>query len=51
MITDAAVIGILLVFVFWGSKRGLVKMLLSLLSMAISIVAAFLLYRPISAFL
>ncbi len=51
MITDAAVIGILLIFVFRGSKKGLVKMLFSLLSMAISIVAGFLLYRPISAFL
>lgn len=51
MILDAIVIAVLLAFIFWGSKRGMAKMVLSTVSFALSLVAGYVLYRPVSAFL
>ena len=51
MILDAIVIAALLVFIFWGVKRGLAKMVFSLVSMAVSLLAGFFLCGPVSALL
>lgn len=49
MITDLLTVLFLLVFVFWGSRRGAAKMVLRLLSLGASMIVGFVLYRPISA--
>lgn len=51
MIFDGAAIALLLIFAFWGSKRGILKMVLSIVSFAVAIVLGCLLYNPISALL
>lgn len=51
MILDAVVLAVLLIFIFWGTRRGLAKMILSLVSYGVSIVAGYLLYRPVSEML
>ncbi|MGN1097628.1 MAG: CvpA family protein [Clostridia bacterium] len=51
MIFDAAVLILLLIFVFWGTKRGVVKMIFSAANYAISIFLGCILYRPISGLL
>ncbi len=48
---DIATLVFLLAFVLWGSRRGLMKTVLSLVSMAVSLVAGYLLFRPVSAML
>ncbi len=51
MLTDALVLVFLLAFIFWGTKRGAMRMLLSSLSLVVSILTGALLYRPVSALL
>ncbi len=46
---DIATLAVLLAFVLWGSRRGLVKTAFSLVSMAASLAAGYLLFRPVSA--
>jgi len=48
IIVDLILIGILLVFIFAGYKKGLTGSLLKLISFALSIVIAFVLYKPVS---
>ena len=49
MIVDILTIAFLLIFVLWGTRRGVMKMLLSAVSFIISIVLGFLLCGPISS--
>lgn len=48
IIVDLIIIAIILLFIFMGYKKGLTGSLIKLLSFVISIVLAFVLYRPIS---
>ena len=48
IIVDLIIIAIILFFIFMGYKKGLTGSLIKLLSFVISIVLAFVLYRPIS---
>ena len=48
IIVDLILIGILLVFIFAGYKKGLTGSLLKLISFALSILIAFVLYKPVS---
>lgn len=48
IIVDLILIGILLVFILAGYKKGLTGSLLKLISFALSIVIAFVLYKPVS---
>lgn len=51
MIADSAVIAVLLLCIFWGSKRGIAKMVLNIAGFGISAAAGLLLYKPVSSFL
>ncbi len=51
MILDIITLALLLVFIFWGTKRGAMKMLLSIVSYGAAIAAGFLFYRPIAELL
>lgn len=51
MVLDAVVLAVLLIFIFWGTKRGLAKMALSAVSYVLSMAAGYVLYRPVSEFL
>lgn len=50
-ISDIVAIVIVVLFVMWGAKKGLVKSVLGLGSIIISIVLALTLYQPVSTFL
>ncbi len=51
MISDLVTIGFLLLFIFWGTKRGVMKMALSAVGFTVSVVAGCLLYRPVAQLL
>ena len=51
MVTDILTAAVLLAFVFIGSKRGAMKMLLSALGLVVSILAGMFLYQPVSELL
>lgn len=51
MLADVITLALLLVFILWGTKRGLAKMALSAVSYVISLIAGYLLYRPVNSFL
>ena len=51
MIIDLLTVIFLAAFVFWGTKRGAMKMLLSAVSFAVSMLIGVLVYRPISGLL
>lgn len=49
IIVDLIIIAFLLIFIFFGYKKGLTGSLIKLISFALSIVLAVILYRPISS--
>lgn len=51
MTLDIAVLAFLLAFVLWGAHRGLAKVIFSAVSSLVSLIAGYLLYRPLVAYL
>ena len=51
MIFDVILLVVLLAFVLWGMKRGVARMIFSAVSSILSLVAGYMLYKPISSVL
>lgn len=50
IIIDLIIVGILALSIFFGYKKGLTKCIIKILSFAIALVVAFILFKPVSSF-
>lgn len=50
IIIDLIIVGILAISIFFGYKKGLTKCIIKILSFAIALVVAFILFKPVSSF-